>query len=81
MRVEARTRLSERFLFRRSPKITVLSTKCLVPLDLARICQFLETVSNRWVLGVVSGDTEKSFGIVFLCISVRTKIASLESSA
>ena len=45
VRVEARTRLSERFLFRLKPKITGLSTKCCVPLDLPRICQFFDTIS------------------------------------
>ena len=45
VRVEARTRQSDRFLFRRRPKITVLLVKCRVPLDLPRICQFLVTMS------------------------------------
>ena len=45
VRVEARTRLSERFLFRLKPKITGLSTKCHVRLDLPGFCQFFDTIS------------------------------------
>ena len=40
VRVEALTKLSDKFLFRLSPKIMVFSTKCRVPLDFPRICQF-----------------------------------------
>ena len=50
--VEARTRQSERFLFHLRPKMTVVSTKCRVPLDLPRICQFLDTI---YLIGGFSG--------------------------